>query len=89
MFKPSTPPVRPQTPRSNEISSPKSNRPASAPPLSGKSELELVRSNLDFFNIDKAVPQIRDLLVSEKEALLEDIEYVTQCLDDETKFEEE
>jgi hypothetical protein len=75
ILKPSTPPVRPPTPRSAYSPGP-TKRPSSAPTeVSIESEIEQVKPNLNFVNIDKVVPHIRELLAIEKETILDDISY--------------
>ncbi len=51
--------------------------------------IEQLKPNLNFFNIDKVVNSLRETLEQEKVALYEDIDYVRELLEEEYKFERE
>ncbi|QDZ25215.1 hypothetical protein HOP50_16g77610 [Chloropicon primus] len=84
--------TRPYTPRSRPASScSTSSRPSTAGSSGSFSNfalpdvykvLQQVESKLNVFDIDTIAPTLKQVLLAEHEALLEDIEYLQQCLQD-------
>ena len=52
-------------------------------------EISEMKDQLNFFQIDTIVVPLREALESEKSALLDDIDYIRECLEEEYRFERE
>ena len=79
-------PATPRTPPSRPISSCEGSRPSTAGTAGSGGSLDTaqiisdVQPKLNAFDIDAITTQIREALKSEHEALMEDVEYLHQCL---------
>ncbi|KAL9645499.1 hypothetical protein ABK040_000565 [Willaertia magna] len=81
-------PKRPETPRPSSRSSKNSSDGSCSEDLNIHQNFEIkdMEKDLNFINIDKIVGKLREALEDEKRALLEDVEYVRQLLEEEMNY---